>query len=81
MREFFPWLRLELILLRAIGCQSLSFSALVAVANDYNFKGAPQNIRAISLVLQMENPRPREVKLLGHGHIASEIPEIHRVSM
>lgn len=58
-----------------------AFLPLWLLPDDYNFKGEPQTIRAIFLILQMENPRPREVKLLGHGHTASEIPEIHGVSV
>lgn len=80
-RECFLRLYLEVILLQAMVAGVSAFLPLWLLHNDFNFKVEPQNIRAISLILQMENPRPREVKLLGHGHTASEIPEIHRVSL
>jgi hypothetical protein len=43
-------------------------------------KVEPQYVKANFLILHMESSRPREVKLLGHGHIASEILEICRTS-
>lgn len=35
----------------------------------------------MSLLQQMESSRSTEVKLLGHGHTTSEIPESHRISV
>lgn len=80
-REFFPWLYLELLLLRAVVSRVSDFLPLWVLPNDYNFKVESQNLSANSLILKMENPRPREMKWLGHGHKLSEILEIHRISI
>lgn len=39
---------------------------------SYNSQVEPQNILANCHILHVENPIPKEVKLLGHGHTVRE---------
>ena len=55
-------------MLKAVVARVSAFLPLWVLQNDYNFKIQSQNLSANSLILKMENPRPREMKWLGHGH-------------
>ena len=68
-------------MLKAVVSRVSAFLPLWVLQNDYNFKVESQNLSANALILKMENPIPREMKWLVHGHKLSEILEIHRISI